>query len=90
MTLKVKAIEELLRFKDIVGFVVGRRLDGQQIEHRVEDVMLLEHLGQVSLVVSESVRGPYQERYLVLHLWCQFHRYSVHKHVVLAERLAVV
>lgn len=49
MTLKVKAIEELLRFKNIVGFVVGRRLDGQQIEHRVEDVMLLEHGWQFTL-----------------------------------------
>ena len=49
MTLKVKAIEELLRFKNIVGFVVGRRLDGQQIEHRVEDVMLLEYGRQFSL-----------------------------------------
>ena len=49
MTLKVKAIEELLRFKNIISFVVGRRLDGQQIEHRVEDVMLLEYGRQFSL-----------------------------------------
>ena len=49
MTLKVKAIEELLRFKNIISFVVGRRLDGQQVQHGVEDVMLLEHGRQFTL-----------------------------------------
>ena len=49
MTLKVKAIEELLRFKNIIGFVVGRRLDGQQVQHGVEDVMLLEYGRQFTL-----------------------------------------
>ena len=35
-----------LLFKDVVRLVVGGRLDGQQVEYGMEDVMLVEDSGQ--------------------------------------------
>ena len=35
--------------EDVVGLVIGWRLDGQQVKHGVEDVVLLEYLGQFTL-----------------------------------------
>ena len=72
-------------------FVAAR--DGQcrqQVKNRVEDVMLFENLRQIALVFSVAIRCPYQKWYLVLHFRGQFHWHSVHKHIVLAQRLTVV
>ena len=52
--------------------------------------MLFEHRWQIAPVGPEILRSPYQERYLVLLLGCQFHRQSVHEHPVLTQRLTVV
>ncbi len=81
--------------EDVVGLVVGWRLDGQQVKHGVEDVVLLEYLGQFTLggrllvrcgfVLAESVGGPYEEWYLILHLRRQAHGQAMHEHLVLAE-----
>ena len=78
--------------EDVEVFVVGRRLYGQQVEHGVEDIVLLEHLGQftVWLIRPEMLRSPYQEGYLILFLGCQLHGQTVHEHLILAERFAMV
>ena len=34
--------------ENIVVSVIGRRIDGQQVEHGMEDVMLLKHHGELA------------------------------------------
>ena len=34
--------------EDVELFVVGGRLDGEQVEHRMEDIVLFEHCGQLA------------------------------------------
>ena len=57
--------------------IVRRRLDRQQVEDGMEDVMLFQHRRQIALVRPEPLRRPYQERYLVLLLGGQFHRQAI-------------
>ena len=74
-----------LLLENVVVCVVGRRLDRQQVEDGVEYVMLLQHWGQVAFIGPEILRGPYQERYLVLLLGCQPHGQAMHEHLVLTK-----
>ena len=76
--------------EDVAVGVVGGRLDGEEVEHGVERVVLVDDVREVAAKPAKARREPYEERDLVLHLGRHAHRDAVHEEPVFAQRFAVV